>query len=239
MKTLYTIVACAILAISCTALPAGAETGAELKTVIDTLEKGYRLLEDVQVSFTQRATIASLKREVKGAGEMFIRRPGSGTPMFRFNYTKPEKQQIISDGKTVWIYQPEERQAMMADLSAAMESGGVTLNYLTGLADVSRDFTVTFAGSGRDRKGNYVLQLVPRKKSRLIERLQVTVSGEAVERYREEGKGVEPFPVVSSELFDTAGNRTLLEFARAKVNRGLGSSLFTFKPPKGVEVIKP
>lgn len=219
---------------------AQARTGADLKDVVATLEQGYDLLEDVQASFTQRATIASLKREERGAGELFIKRPAGRAAMFRFNYTKPQRQQIISNGKTVWIYLPEAGQVMASDVAAVLEGGaGGTLNYLTGLGRVSRDFNITFAGDGRDKRGNYLLQLVPRKPSQVIERLQITVSGEAVERFLEEGKATDPFPVVASVVYDRSGNRTALEFSRVRVNRGLSDSLFTFKVPAGVEVVKP
>ncbi|HEY6838697.1 MAG TPA: outer membrane lipoprotein carrier protein LolA [Geobacteraceae bacterium] len=219
-------------------LPAVAATGADLKTVISTLEQGYTLLSDLQADFSQRTTIASIKREERGSGELFIRKPGTGSAMFRFNYVKP-RQQIISNGKKVWYYLPENRQVMVTD-TATMFSGGnsVALNYLTGMGHVSRDFTISFAGNGRDRKGNYVLELVPKKPNRLMARLQLTISAAAVDAFRDTGKAHEPFPIISSLLVDTAGNRTAIDFSNVKTNRGMGTERFTFKTPAGVEVIK-
>ena len=39
-------------------------------------------------------------------------------------------------------------------------------------------------------------------------------------------------------VFDPFGSRTAIEFSNVRVNRGLRGSLFSFKVPEGVEVIK-
>lgn len=220
------------------AAPTLAEAGAALNEVVAALEQGYAILEDVQADFSQRSTIASVKREERGVGELFIKRPAGANAMFRFNYSKP-RQQIVSDGKKVWYYLPDNRQVMVSDVAALFEGGnGVALNYLTGMGHVSRDFTVSFVGDGRDKKGNYVLELVPRKQSQVMARLQLTVSARAVEQFLATGQAQEPFPIVLSVVYDQFGNKTAIEFSRVKVNRGVGNDRFTFKVPAGVEVIK-
>lgn len=228
----------ALLMLGAIFLAAAPAAAAELADVVSTLEQGYALLEDVQASFVQRATIAAFKREEKGGGELFIKRPRQDAAMFRFDYAKPQKQQIISNGKTLWFYLPDNRQVIVTNLSGIMESSGASMNYLTGLAHVSRDFTISFAGDGRDAKGNYVLLLVPKKKSPLLARLQLTIKAEAVESFVREGKATDAFPVLSSLVHDQSGNRTALEFHKVRVNKGLGSGIFQFKAPAGVEVIK-
>lgn len=218
--------------------PALAAPAASLQQVVTALEQGYRSLNDLQADFAQRTAIGSLKREEKGNGELFLKRGGSGSAMFRFNYAKP-KQQIVCNGKSVWYYLPENRQVMVAD-AATLFSGGnaIALSYLTGLGQVSRDFAVAFAGDGQDKKGNYVLELVPKKPTQAMSKLQLTVSAEAVAKYLASGTAEVAFPLVASVLFDPLGNRTTIEFSKIKVNRGLGNDRFSFKVPAGVEVIK-
>lgn len=231
-RVLAAITALAVLAIS----PA-AWGGATPKDVLAALEKGYSALSDLQADFSQRTTIASLNREEKGAGELFIKKTADAA-MFRFNYSKP-RQQIISNGKSVWYYLPDNRQVMISDVASLFEGGNaVALNYLTGMGRLSADFTASFAEGGRDRKGNYLLDLIPRKKSPVMARLQLTVAARAVEEFLASGTVPEPFPVVSSVVHDQFGNRTRIEFSRVRVNRGIGSDRFTFKVPAGVEVIK-
>ena len=96
-------------------------------------------------------------------GELSIKKAPGGA-MFRFNYTKP-RQQIISNGKTVWYYLPDNKQVMVSDVAALFEGGnGMALNYLTGMGHLSADFTAEFPEGRRDKKGNYVIDLVPKKK---------------------------------------------------------------------------
>jgi outer membrane lipoprotein carrier protein len=219
-------------------LIAASAAGAELKDVVGALEQGYRGLKDVQADFTQRSTISGVGREQKGSGELFIK-PGGASPRFRFDYRKPEPQQIISDGKTVWLYQPQNRQVLVSDLRELLAGGsGLAVTYLTGLGEVSRDFTVSLAGDGRDKKGNYVLDLVPKKKNPLLAKLRLTLPAKAVGDSAGKGEPV-LFPLLSAAIYDSQGNTTTLDFTNVRTNKGLSGSIFTFKAPPGTEVINP
>lgn len=215
-----------------------AASPASLKEVVAALEKGYAGLQDVQADFSQKTTISAVNREQKGSGEVFLKRPASATAMFRFNYTKP-KQQIISNGSQVWFYTPDNKQVQVNSV-ATMFAGGnsIALSYLTGLGHVSRDFDITFAAEHRDKNGNYQLELTPKKASPVLTRLQLTIDDEAVEQLQKSGYVKDVFPIVSSIVHDAAGNRTRIDYSRARVNKGLADSRFNFKVPEGVEVIK-
>jgi outer membrane lipoprotein carrier protein len=235
MKIIERITAIAAILIITIAVPASA---AELKDVIAALEQGYNSLTDVRADFSQRTVITSMKREELGKGELFIKKGSGNSTMFRFDYVKP-RQQIISDGKTAWYYLPDNSQVMVTDISALFAGGnGIALNYLTGMGNISKDFSISFVGDGRDKKGNYVLDLVPRKPSQSIARLQLTVAASLVAQFQESGKSQPMFPVVASVVDDHFGNRTYIELNHVRVNRGIADSRFTFKIPKGVEVIK-
>jgi outer membrane lipoprotein carrier protein len=211
---------------------------AALKDVVSALEEGYNSLNDVQANFSQRTAIASIKKEQRGSGTLFIKKADGTATMFRFNYVKPQ-QQIVSNGRSVWFYLPENKQVMVSDVTNLFEGeSGVTLNYLTGMGHVSRDFAINFVGNGRDKKGNYVLELIPKKKSKIMAKLLITVASGAVDKFLEEGNAKEPFPIVSSVVYDSFGNRTAIEFSKIKANRGMSNALFNFKIPPGVEIIK-
>ena len=233
MKNCMKMILATILAIM--AAPAFAAADAGLQDVIAAVEHAYGSVEDMQANFSQRTYVSSLKREEKGGGELLLKKRASGNAMFRFNYTRP-KQQIISDGKTVWYYLPENRQVMVTD-AAKLFSGGnaIALSYLTGLGNLAADFNITLAGNGPDKKGNYVLELVPKKSNQSVAKLLLTVSAETVEKGKGSAAG---FPIVASVLHDQLGNRTTIEYTKIRVNRGLGSDRFSFKIPAGVEVIK-
>ncbi len=215
-----------------------ADKAASLKEVISALEKGYSSLQDVQADFHQKTTISGIKRAQSGNGEVLLKRPASATAMFRFNYTKPA-QQIVSNGKQVWFYMPENRQVMVTPISTMFKGkNSIALTYLTGMGHVSRDFNITFAKEQRDKKGNYQLLLIPKKSSPILAKLHLTVAAEAVSSLTENGgvKGI--FPIVSSVILDAGGNETRIDYSRPRVNRGIENSKFNFKVPSGVTVIK-
>ncbi|MEI6827926.1 MAG: outer membrane lipoprotein carrier protein LolA [Desulfuromonadales bacterium] len=222
------------------ALPVtAASPPASLKEVVAALEKGYAALQDVQADFSQKTTISAVNREQKGSGEVLLKRPAAATAMFRFNYAKP-KQQIISNGKDVWFYTPENKQVMVNSV-AAMFAGGnsIALTYLTGLGHVSRDFDASFAAEPQDKSGNYQLELTPKKASPVLAKLQLTVAAEAVAQLQTTGEVKNVFPIISSVVHDAGGNKTRIDYSRARVNKGLADGKFNFKIPEGVEVIKP
>jgi outer membrane lipoprotein carrier protein len=217
----------------------GAEKTASLKDVVSALEKGYASLQDVQADFAQKTVIAGINREQKGSGELLLKKPASTTAMFRFNYTKP-KQQIVSNGKQVWFYLPENKQVMVSPVADMFKGGNsIALNYLTGLGHVSRDFTASFAQEPQDKNGNYQLELLPKSPSAVLAKLQLTVSAAAVEHFLRNGSVQDIFPVIASVIHDAGGNQTRIEYSRVRVNKGLANSRFSFKVPQGVEVVKP
>ncbi len=222
------------------ALPlSAASTPASLKEVVSALEKGFAGLQDVQADFSQKTTISAINREQKGSGEVLLKRPAAATAMFRFNYSKP-KQQIISNGKQVWFYTPDNKQVLVNSVSAMFAGGNsIALTYLTGLGHVSRDFDVSFASEPQDKSGNYQLELAPKKESQILAKLQLTVSAEAVEQLRATGEVKNVFPIISSVVQDAGGNKTRIDYSRPRVNKGLADGKFNFKIPEGVEVIKP
>jgi outer membrane lipoprotein carrier protein len=217
----------------------GAEKKATVKDVVSALEKGYISLQDVQADFFQKTTIAGINREQKGNGELLLKKPASATAMFRFNYAKP-KQQIVSNGKQVWFYLADNKQVMVSPVADMFKGGNsIALNYLTGLGHVSRDFNASLAKEPQDKNGNYQLELIPINPSPVLAKLQLTVSAVAVEHFLRDGSVQDIFPVVSSVIYDAGGNQTRLEYSRVRVNKGLANGAFSFKIPKGVEVVKP
>jgi outer membrane lipoprotein carrier protein len=229
-----------LLLLLATAYPSlAADRAAALKDVVAALEKGYATLQDVQADFSQKTIVAGIRKEQLGSGEVFLKRPGSSTAMFRFNYIKP-KQQIVCNGKLVWFYLPDNKQVMVSSVADMFKGGNsIAFSYLTGMGHVSRDFTIAFAKEPRDKNGNYQLELLPKSPSPVLTKLSLTVSAEAVESFLKQGTVKDLFPIISSVVFDAGGNETRIEYSRARVNKGIDNGRFNFKVPAGVEVVKP
>lgn len=237
MKQLVNIVLSSMI-LCCMSGPASASE-ATLQQVIATLEQGYALLQDLQATFTQSTTLAGFSRPQKGHGDLALRRPTQGTAQFRFNYIQP-RQQIITNGKQLWFYQPENKQVLVSPLEGTMKGGNnIGMAYLTGLGNVSQDFHASFAKPARDKQGNYQLDLIPRKQTPVLARMRLSIRAAAVDSFLADGQAREAFPVVFSTVIDASGTETRISYSQVRTNSGLPSSQFTFKVPQGVEIIHP
>ena len=181
----------------------GRVDAADLPDVVATVEQGYQHLTDLQADFKQKTTIASIGRSEKGGGELLLRRAKGGAAQFRFDYSKPA-QQIVSDGKSLWYYVPESKQVIVSDMAAFFAGGNnLAMAYLTGMGQLSKDFTARSAG--KDKQGNYLLDLTPKKPSAVLAKLQLAVAATAVEQFRSAGSAQVPFPLVASVVTDGGG----------------------------------
>jgi outer membrane lipoprotein carrier protein len=220
-----------------------------LKDVINALELPFKgdapgQVRDVRADFFQESRIAALDRSQRGRGTvMFLFEPGDSrrTPvaMFNWQYQEPSEQEIVSDGRTMWVYLPESRQVIESDLTLASRGGGVNpVTFLSGLGNLSRDFTIMYAIPNTDSKGNYILDLRPKQSSQLIRNLQIIVDRDAAQE-QANPRGRVYFPILSTIVTDPSDNQTIIEFSNVRVNRGLSRADFRFMQPPGVEVVKP
>lgn len=224
-------------------LPAQA-SAAGLGEVIRALESPFKTgaatpVRDVQADFFQESHIAALDRTQRGRGTVSFRFvPGNGNRapqvMFNWQYEEPSRQEIVSDGKTMWVYIPDNMQVVESDISNVGRANATNpVTFLSGLGNLSRDFTIMWGNPDTDSEGNYILRLRPQRPSPLIREMILIVDRDAVQ-----GQGAY-FPILSSTVIDQSENRTTIEFRDLRVNRGLTALDFNFMMPPGVDVVRP
>ena len=241
-----------ILSLLFPALASAANVG--LRDVINTLECPFKAdagieckverVEDVRADFFQESRLVALDRDQRGRGTvMFLFEPGDSRRapivMFNWQYQEPNDQEIVSDGRTMWVYLPESRQVIESDLTLDNRAGAVNpVTFLAGLGNLSRDFFISYASPNTDSDGNYILELRPKQSSPLIRNLQIVVDrGAAQEQVNPKGHVF--FPILSTTVTDPNDNQTIIEFSNIRVNRGLSRADFRFHQPPGVEVVRP
>ena len=80
-------------------------------TVVARVQRYYDATRDLHARFDQQ--LASVSRAPsKASGEVWLKKPGK----MRWDYAKPEKKLMVSDGTTLWVYVPEDEQAYRQDL---------------------------------------------------------------------------------------------------------------------------
>ncbi len=238
-------------------------TAVGLKEVIAAVEGPFRFdrdgrpqLESVQADFFQRSTIVEKKREMRADGRMYFKPASADQPLrFRFDYYRPARQQVVCDGRNLWVYLPENRQVILSDVSEFFDPlrydpmRDRAINFLQGLGRISKDFTITFAERSTDPEGNYILELRPNRANVMIQRLFITVSREAVLR-RVGGlpktdvppafpRDPQIFAILSTTVLDHVGNSTTMEFSGILANEMLPDSLFTVDVPADFRLVRP
>jgi outer membrane lipoprotein carrier protein len=143
----------------------------------------------------------------------------------RWVYTKPAAKELVINPEKAWLYVPADKVAYVQDAERLFKST-VSVRFLAGIGKLKDDFKISFAGEKKvDKAGNYLLDLVPLKPEEGVKKLQVAVNRQS-------------FQIVKVILFDPYGNVTTLTFSGLELNKDLPDSLFTFKPPAGVDVMK-
>lgn len=223
-----------------------------LNDVIRTLESPFRAdaapqeaIYDFSADFFQESHLASLDKSQRGRGRVSVKFSRNFTgraplALFRWEYTQPTNQEIVSDGNTLWVYLPENRQVIQSELgSVTRADANNPLTFLTGLGNLSRDFSIGYAVPNQDAQGNYILDLRPRRSSPMIRQLFIVVNRDAVLARVQQNPDPRYFPMLSTTVIDPNDNRTVLEFSDFRVNRGLSDFDFRFVMPPGVEVVRP
>ncbi len=182
-------------------------------TGLDRLTSFSKSLKTLEASFEQTSYDENMKATEKSSGQVYMQKPGK----FRWNYQEPYAQEIISDGDKLYIYEEDLEQVSIRKFDEALGTAPISL--LTDIKDLKEQFTIKELG---EVDGLYVLQLEAKVKDTDYHFFLLAL-GEA---------GLEKM-----QLKDKLGQQTDIELSNVKLNKKLNNSLFTFTPPKGVDVI--
>lgn len=217
---------------------------ASLDNVIAALETPFRTaapngIENFQAEFFQLSRIASIDKQQQARGEVSFKfeRPEGGSPvaLFRWSYLEPTIQEFVSDGKTLWVYQPENRQVIESEI----EQSDNPLAFLSRLGELSQDFTIGWGNPQMNESGDYLLVLEPRRETRLARSLQIVVNGAAVRDFQQHQRVGAVFPLKTVSVIDPNRNLSRFRFESVRMNQNLSPDSFRFQPPAGVEVLHP
>ena len=92
-------ITCALLS-SLVASSVWADAASDLKSRLDKVSSFH-------ASFTQKVTDGSGAAVQEGQGDLWVKRPN----LFNWHMTQPDESILVSDGKTLWFYNPFVEQA--------------------------------------------------------------------------------------------------------------------------------
>ena len=191
-----------------------------LDDVIRGLEGAYGRINDLKAEFNQNAFNKSLNQTIPATGSVYLKKGGK----LRWEYTQPTPQEIVSDGKTLWVYTPALNQVNVAPAPEAL--AGPAGSFLVGLGKLREHFGVRFMNPAqpRDGDGNVVLDLAPKQPLPTLARLILSVDPRSWE-------------VRKAVVYDQFENTVTMRFTKMALNSNLPDSLFTFTAPKGVATV--
>jgi outer membrane lipoprotein carrier protein len=180
---------------------------------VSSLRDFFNNTTTMRAQFSQVVNDKQGRKEQEVEGTMQLQRPNK----FRWDYKKPYEQQIVSDGKDVFLYDTELQQVTIRQLSKTLGSSPAAM--LAGGEAVEKSFTLKNA----TRKDGlaWVLAL-PKDKESGFERVLL---GFKVDKLRK------------MEIYDSFNHITHITFDEVERNPKLEDATFLFTPPKGVDVV--
>ena len=213
MRTLLIVAALAAVAQAQEKKPESAAT------VVARVQKYYDATRDLRAKFEQQLDSPS-RAPSKASGELWLKKPGK----MRWDYAKPEKKLMVSDGSTLWVYQPDDEQAYKQDLRGNALPAQVS--FLLGEGKLDKEFDASLTkidGVGPDE---LALKMVPKVGTTAYRYLVFVVDGKSGQ-------------VKQTIIYGQDGSTNKLSFVDVQQNKGVDDGKFKFAPPSGTHILKP
>ena len=194
-----------------------AESDLTLEQILDRLEKHYKG-NNFKAEFIQESTVQAMEITDFASGKIFVRYPGK----MRWEYEKPERQIIITDGFKLWIYRPADNQVMTGS-APAFFSDGKGASFLSDITLVRKKFNISLGESKDDFF--YELKLQPLEKTLDVTDIRLSVTKKT-------------FTVIRVVTYNSYGDKNHIEFLNHEFNTDLKDSLFSFEAPEGADVLQ-
>ena len=177
------------------------------------LHRFFNQVQRYNAKFDQVVLDEALNPIQESSGQMWIERPGK----FRWQYASPYEQQIVGDGKQVWVYDIELKQVAVRRMEGAL--GATPAMLLAGKGNLEAVFTIK--DLGRQGELDWV-QMKPKTNDGGFADIRI---------------GFEKGKIRTLEMIDGFGQTTRVTLKSGQDNGPIGADKFTFKAPKGVDVI--
>ena len=213
MRTLLIVAALAAVAQAQEKKPESAAT------VVARVQKYYDATRDLRAKFEQQLDSPS-RAPSKASGELWLKKPGK----MRWDYAKPEKKLMVSDGSTLWVYQPDDEQAYKQDLRGNALPAQVS--FLLGEGKLDKEFDASLTkidGVGPDE---LALKMVPKVGTTAYRYLVFVVDAKSGQ-------------VKQTIIYGQDGSTNKLSFVDVQQNKGVDDGKFKFAPPSGTHILKP
>ena len=198
------------------ALPGTLFSETSEQQALDAIQRQYEKVSTFEADFTQRSYVKMMNQTQSIKGTVKIKKPGK----MKWVYGAPDTQILISDGKNLWLYVPEEEQATKVPVESIYSSNTPAL-FLAGKGKLTRSFNVE---SVSQENQNILVTLVPKNEDQGLARLILHADKKN-------------YQITGSTVYDKLGNKTEIRFSQIRINREIPEEQFQLRTPPGVEIL--
>ena len=186
----------------------------ELRELLVRLQRHYQETQSFSAKFNETITRPGASPIHRG-GTLSWLRPGR----IRFDYAAPQPETVVSDGRTLYDYDPGLNQVIETPLKDAIKAQAAAA-LLLGAGNLERDFSAMRSENSTNDKLTHVV-LTPKGGGPRIEI--------GVDRSTSN--------IVTLTITDALGNRTEFHFLDIQLNIALAPANFIFNVPDGADVV--
>ena len=181
-----------------------------------TLQQLLQPIQNLQGQFLQQQFDSDGELLLKSDGDFALQRPGK----FVWHTAAPFEQLLVSNGKKLWLYDPDLEQVSIKNVDANLQQTPMLI--LTGDSDqLLKNFQIVETPSENNSKQRHFLLLALQAEA-VFERLIIVFNNDILSEIK---------------VHDSLGQLTQFELLNAAVNSDLDSNQFEFKIPDGTEII--
>ncbi len=187
--------------------------------LVQAIQRFYEGMTDFEADFIQIYSRVALSKTTESRGTLKLKKPGK----MRWDYQKPIQKLFVSDGKKLWVYEPEEAQVIISpDFQASRFNKSLKFLWGDGRLQDTFDTSNKPPKTLKMKKGHQALTLVPKQDATYRQLVLVYDPKLRV--------------VVESILYETTGNTNHFKFRNIKLNKSMDDTHFNFTPPPGTDV---
>ncbi len=179
-------------------------------------QSAYQAVSGLSAQFEQNSILLGMADTFKSSGSLKFLRPGK----MNWEYTAPKIQKFVSNGETVWFYEPDVNQVTVGKLSKTFDSQ-VPVSFLLGVGDLEQSFDAKEVCIGPD---GIILKLNSKVEQPNLKSFSLLLDPKT-------------YLPIGARIVDAGDTSTEFIFKDLKQETMQDDSLFTFEPPSGVDIV--
>ncbi|MCP3899076.1 MAG: outer membrane lipoprotein carrier protein LolA [Desulfobacteraceae bacterium] len=210
-KCLFVILICSVFV--CPAIAKQTDS-AILDQFLDGLEKRYSK-KDFTTDFFQVSKLKVLEIDETASGKAMFSHPGK----MKWEYLEPQQHQIITNGKILWIYRPDQDQVIIGDAQKFFKQGAGGA-FLSDISIIKKNYIISIE---EDLENSFTLNLIPKIKTPEIQSILIVASKQ-------------DYNIKKIITFNIYEDTIEIEFHNAEF-KSIDNSVFELSIPENINVI--